>query len=284
MRVLVTGSEGFLGQHLVQLLKEKGHEVVRYDLSLGDDILNAEKLRISLQGCDVCIHLAAVADLYIAEDYPEKAQEINVDGTRIVVEICNELDIRLLYASTCCVYGNNGVDLSDEKSPVSPTEHYARTKLEGEKFVSNSVNGHTIMRIATFYGPQMRDSLATSIFLRAAASGNPILIHGTGEQTRCFTHVLDICSGIVCVMENNGFEGVINISDDMEISVNELAKIAMQVVGNDVVIMHTPERDGQIFRSSIDNNLLRGLGWAPKWTLERGLRECIETISLEANP
>ena len=280
MRVLVTGSEGFLGQHLIQLLAENDHDVVRYDLALGHDILDAEQLRTSLQGCDVCIHLAAVADLYIAEDDPETAQAINVDGTRLVTEICDEFDIRLLYASTCCAYGNNGLEISDEDSAVAPTEHYAKTKLEGEKFVSNSENGHTIMRIATFYGPKMRESLATSIFLRAASTGEPILIHGTGEQTRCFTHVQDICSGIVCVMEDVTFQGIINISDDIETSVNQLANITMQAVGRSVEVRHTTERDGQIFRSSIDNSLLRGLGWLPKWNLLDGLRQCAEAIPM----
>jgi len=284
MRVLVTGSEGFLGQHLTQLLSEEDHDVVRYDLALGHDIMDAEQLHNSLQGCDVCIHLAAVADLYIAEEDPKTAQEINVDGTRLVVEICDEFGIRLLYASTCCVYGNNGLGISDEDSTVAPTEHYARTKLEGEKFVSNSENRHTIMRIATFYGPKMRESLATSIFLRAALAGGPILIHGTGEQTRCFTHVQDICSSIVCVMENEDFQGIINISDDIETSVNQLAKISMQAAGRFVEIKHTPERDGQIFRSSIDNSLLRGLGWSPKWNLVDGLQQCAEILPVGDAP
>lgn len=284
MRVLVTGSEGFLGQHLTEFLSEEGHDAVRYDLTLGDDILNANQLHTSLEGCDVCIHLAAVADLYIAENDPKTAQEINVDGTRLLVEICDELGIKLLYASTCCVYGNNGLKISDEGSAVAPTEHYARTKLEGEKFVSNSENGHTIMRIATFYGPKMRESLATTIFLRAALAGGPISIHGTGKQTRCFTHVQDICSGIFCVMENEDFQGIINISDDIETSVNQLANISMQAAGRFVEIKYTPERDGQIFRSSIDNSLLKGLGWSPKWNLLDGLRQCAEFLPVRDAP
>jgi len=279
MRILVTGSEGFLGQHLVELLMKKGHEVVRFDLSLGHDILDTSQLRDSLQGCGVCIHLAAVADLYIAEDDPENAQTINVDGTKSVVETCDELGIRLLYASTCCVYGNNGLELSDETSPVSPTEHYARTKLEGEKFVSESKSNHTIMRLATFYGPHMRDSLAIAIFLREASSGNPIQIHGDGKQTRCFTHIEDICLGILCIMEDDDFSGVINVSDNREISVNQLAEMTFQIVGKNTGIIYTREREGQIFRSSIENSLLRKMGWEPKWNLLDGLRQCSNILS-----
>lgn len=281
MKVLVTGSEGFLGKHLVDELNHLGYEVVRYDLELGLDILNIEQLRHNLIGCDVCVHLAAIADLYIAEEEPEIAQMINVEGTRKIVNVCDELGVRLLYASTCCAYGNNHVEISNEESPVAPTEHYAKTKLEGEKHVLNSKNGHTVMRIATFYGPGMRSSLATAIFLNSAFQKEEINIHGDGTQTRCFTHVSDISSGIICLIQNNNFEGIVNVSDDKETSVNELAKIAINISGNDVEISYQPERDGQIFRSSIDNSLLRGMGWKPKWSLEDGLNQCASVYKTE---
>lgn len=281
MKVLVTGSEGFLGKHLVQELNHLGYDVVRYDLELGLDILNIEQLRYSLIECDVCVHLAAIADLYIAEEEPEIAQMINVEGTRKIVNVCDELGVRLLYASTCCAYGNNNVEISNEESPVAPTEHYAKTKLEGEKHVLNSKNGHTVMRIATFYGPGMRDSLATAIFLNSAFHKEKINIHGDGKQTRCFTHVNDITSGIICLIQNDNFQGIVNVSDNKETSVNELAKIAINISGNDVEISYQPERDGQIFRSSIDNSLLRAMGWKPRWSLEDGLYQCASIYRTE---
>ena len=281
MKVLVTGSEGFLGKHLVQELNHLGYDVVRYDLELGLDILNIEQLRYSLIECDVCVHLAAIADLYIAEEEPEIAQMINVEGTRKIVNVCDELGVRLLYASTCCAYGNNNVEISNEESPVAPTEHYAKTKLEGEKHVLNSKNGHTVMRIATFYGPGMRDSLATAIFLNSAFQKEKINIHGDGKQTRCFTHVNDITSGIICLIQNDNFQGIVNVSDNKETSVNELAKIAINISGNDVEISYQPERDGQIFRSSIDNSLLRAMGWKPRWSLEDGLYQCASIYRTE---
>ena len=281
MKVLVTGSEGFLGKHLVQELNHLGYDVVRYDLELGLDILNIEQLRYSLIECDVCVHLAAIADLYIAEEEPEIAQMINVEGTRKIVNVCDELGVRLLYASTCCAYGNNNVEISNEESPVAPTEHYAKTKLDGEKHVLNSKNGHTVMRIATFYGPGMRDSLATAIFLNSAFHKEKINIHGDGKQTRCFTHVNDITSGIICLIQNDNFQGIVNVSDNKETSVNELAKIAINISGNDVEISYQPERDGQIFRSSIDNSLLRAMGWKPRWSLEDGLYQCASIYRTE---
>jgi len=118
----------------------------------------------------------------------------------------------------------------------------------------------------------MRPTLATSIFIEAALRSEPITIHGSGTQTRCFTHVSDIAEGIRVVMQRAEFCGVINIADDREYSVLDLARIAMKVTGATVELRHTHDRAGQIFRSKIDNTRLRGLGWEPIMCLESGLR------------
>ena len=283
MQVLVTGSEGFLGQHLVRFLEEHGHHVLRYDIALGGDILDREMLSTALEGMDVCVHLAAVADLYHAEENPEKTHRINIDGTRVVLDCCDLLGVRLLYASTCCAYGNNGVSINNEESPVAPTEVYALTKLIGEEFVLASPAQHSILRLATFYGPQMRSSLATSIFLEAAKRGEPIHVHGSGEQTRCFTYVGDVVSAIRLIMDNREVSGIINVSDDRECSVLELAEIAMEVAGRTVPVVHIDDREGQIERSRIDNSKLRALGWEPKTTLEEGLLRSLG-LTLEVDP
>ena len=281
MRVVVTGSEGFLGRYLVQALVQREYNVVRYDLQLGRDILDHRQLIESLTGATACIHLAAVADLYVADEDPEAAEEVNVRGTACVLDACDQLGVRLLYASTCCVYGNNGAAKCDEDSAAHPTELYARTKLDGEKLVRESAQPHSILRLATFYGPGMRPSLATSKFLQAARDGKPILIHGTGDQTRCFTHVSDICSGIIEILKRPTFHGTINISDAREVSVNELASIAMEVAGREVPTLTAPDRDGQIYRSAIDNRRLLDMGWRPRWTIEEGMRQCALAMNVE---
>ena len=283
MRILVTGSEGFLGAHLVRELKRHDHEVVGYDLARGQDILDRKQLDAALHGVHVCIHLAAIADLYIAEEHPEQAQRVNVQGTATVLEACDLAGVRLLYCSTCCIYGNNGVACSDETAPAMPTELYARTKLEGEHLIQGSRHSHVILRLATFYGPGMRQSLATWRFLHAALEGETITIHGSGEQTRCYTHVEDVCTGIIRVLEEPTASGIINISDDRSVSVNELAEISMKIVGHRVPTKKVKDRDGQIHHSAIDNTRLRRLGWAPRWTLEEGLWECVSELQKTNN-
>lgn len=278
MRVLVTGSEGFLGRRLCALLEtQTEHIVLRYDLQLGHDVLNAEQLDDALNGVDACIHLAAVADLYIAEEDPERTQSINVEATRLVLEACNRHEVRLLFASTVCAYGNNGYEQSDEKAPLAPTEVYASSKATAETLFSNQLDKHCILRLATFYGPDMRPSLATSVFLRALLNDEVIHIHGDGLQTRCYTHVDDVAQGILCILESKQ-NGVFNIASEEELSVLELIDILSKVTNKVANVEFVDDRAGQIRKSNISSKRLNSLGWWPRYTIEDGLMSCLSSI------
>ena len=278
MRVLVTGSEGFLGRRLCALLEtQTEHIVLRYDLQLGHDVLNAEQLDDALNGVDACIHLAAVADLYIAEEDPERTQSINVEATRLVLEACNRHEVRLLFASTVCAYGNNGYEQSDEKAPLAPTEVYASSKATAEILFSNQLDKHCILRLATFYGPDMRPSLVTSVFLRALLNDEVIHIHGDGLQTRCYTHVDDVAQGILCILESKQ-NGVFNIASEEELSVLELIDILSKVTNKVANVEFVDDRAGQIRKSNISSKRLNSLGWWPRYTIEDGLMSCLSSI------
>ncbi|MBB1441494.1 NAD-dependent epimerase/dehydratase family protein, partial [Shewanella sp. SG41-4] len=191
---------------------------------------------------------------------------------------CLKTKTRLLYASTCCAYGNNNQEISDEDSPVSPTELYAETKLQGEKVIENVGGEYSLLRLATFYGPNMRPSLATSIFLRKILLGQEIEIHGDGKQTRCYTHVDDIASGIRIVLESVNTPKIINISDDTAYSVNDLVKIISKVTGKHPKVKYVNDRAGQIWSSSIKSMRMKQLGWQPKWNLMSGLTDCMNHL------
>lgn len=278
MKVLVTGSEGFLGQRLCKLLEaQTKHTVLRYDIQLGHNVLNEKQLDYALNGVDTCIHLAAVADLYIAEDNPELTQSINVEATRLVLEACNRHDVRLLFASTVCAYGNNGYEQSDEDAPLAPTEVYASSKATAETLLAHHLDKHCILRLATFYGPGMRSSLATNVFLRALLNDEVIHVHGDGQQTRCYTHVDDVAQGIICILESDQ-NGVFNVAGEEEVSVLELIEVLAKVTNKRPQLQFVDDRFGQIQRSNISSNRLRRLGWHQKYTLERGLLSCVDCI------
>ena len=282
MKILVTGSEGFLGKILSKKLLLEGHEIIPYDISLGKDILDFKQLYEDMSNCDVCIHLAAIADLYIAEVNPELTLKINVKATEKLIQFANELDVRILFSSTVCAYGNNGEDICTESSPLAPTEIYAKSKVEAEKMFYNDLEKHSILRLATFYGPNMRESLAVSVFINSILNGKEIRIHGNGLQTRCYTHVEDICSGIITVL-NSKTNGIFNISTEEETSVNELVNLISKITGNEIKTTYVNDRFGQIVRSKIGSEKLRKLGWKPKFNLELGLLECVLFTSRNKN-
>lgn len=125
-QVVVTGSDGFLGKRLVAQLQTLGVSVRGYDFTRGEDILDTKQVEeaITSSNSTAVIHLAAVADLNVVAKDVKKGWEINVAGTKSVIAACKATGARLLFASTCCAYGNNHCHPSNEYSPLCPAEEY----------------------------------------------------------------------------------------------------------------------------------------------------------------
>jgi dTDP-4-dehydrorhamnose reductase len=125
-------------------------------LTLGQDICNRDHLEKVFREHKVSkvIHLAAVANLNFFHKCPELARKINIDGTHNVVEIAKKYGASVLFASTCCAYGNNGCHPSNEESPLCPTEAYAQSKADMEPVVIGADPRNVVARLATFDGPR----------------------------------------------------------------------------------------------------------------------------------
>jgi len=280
MKVLVTGFKGFLGNAFSKLLLQHGHEVVGYDLP--EDIRDREKVSASVNGCDCVFHFAAVADLNYACLHPYETLDINIMGTASVAEACSKHRVPLNFISTGCVYGNNGISVSDEESPKHPTEIYAYSKLAAEQVVEayqvNKGLNYNILRPSTFYGPNMRKALAIYIFLEHAKNNKPLLIHGSGKQTRTFTYIDDVVDALLkCV--DKPLNQTFNVAGTEEISILDLAAKCCGVVGSTPPIRHVEDRHGQIFHEILSiEKAHRLLGWTPKWNLDRGLEATYQWI------
>ena len=273
---MITGSRGFLGISVQRYFEDSNHSIIHFDINDGDDILDSSKLIKKLEDVDLCVHLAAVADLYHAEEDKEKCYLINTEGTFRVAEACARMNVRLIFISTVCAYGNNGCKIQFEDSPLEPTEIYDETKALAEKKLTEVANlNFRIIRPATFYGPTMRESLAIHRFVKACKSNTTIEIHGLGNQTRCYTHVDDVASAILIIAEKWPPELIFNVANSTSYSVNQIVEIIEQISGKELDVVYVDDREGQIFSSVINVNRIMNLGWTPKYDINLGLTELL---------
>jgi nucleoside-diphosphate-sugar epimerase len=300
MHILQLGG-GFIGDKVADNLRKKGHTVDLMDLrTTGHDITNREQMQtvISANKYDTVILMAAIANLNDFEKNPLLGMDVNINGLINVANACMLTHTKLAYISTCCVYGNTPELPSTEESVVSPSEIYAAAKYAGEWIIKGyhkSYNlDYVILRIATTYGPSMRAALAPAVFINQAMRGEPITIHGSGNQTRTLTYIDDEVEGIATVIESGVKNEIFNISTEEERSVNELAAIVKEELAlPDVSIVHVPDRVGQTFTEQIDAGKVRDIriwkgrycpdpskcervtGWEAKVSLREGIRRTI---------
>ncbi len=287
-KILVTGGKGFLGKRLVRNLINNNYSVATFDLADGQDITNYEQVANEVKKNDIVVHLAAVADLNYAREHPKETMDVNILGTINVLEACRVYNKSLIFASTCCVYGNPDTHPADENTCPKPTEIYAHSKLAGEHLILGYAKHfgmkYNILRLATFYGPEMRPALAPYIFLKKAMKGEIIEIHGDGKQTRTFTYVDDIVDGIVAVLEKDVWNEIINITTEEEISVLDLARLCMEITGNNVELKFVEDRPGQIYKEEIlARKAERLLGWKAKVSMKEGLKRTYEWMKTLPN-
>src|SRR4030088_604996 len=209
MRVLVTGGSGFIGSHVVDKLRARGHEPVIYDLrpslwhqdpahpvdTVLGSITDREALERALHSCDAVAHLAAVADVNDAHAEPEDAERVNARGTVAVLEACRRAGVKgIVYAGTIwgyCDCKDKGVD--EETLLPAPSHLYTSTKLAGELYCKayQELYGidYTILRFGIPYGPRAREAAVIPAFVNKAFKGEPLTLAGDGSQSRRFVYV-----------------------------------------------------------------------------------------------
>lgn len=282
-KILFIGA-GFIGSAVIAKLRQAGYQLELYTKETGQDILDEQALEPAIKRNDYCVQMAAVADLNKFEQDPMTGMKVNLWGTTLCAYYCSKHKKRLFNISTCCVYGNTKDLPSNENSTCNPSEIYAEAKLAGEHVVKAFHKSYgleyLILRIATAYGPGMRKELAVAIFFDKILKGEPITIHGTGNQTRTFTYIEDEAEGIFSAIKHaEVVNETINISSEEEKSVNNLVRLIMKITGKQVPINYGADRKGQTFRESIDaSKAKRLLGWEAKYSLEEGLKKTWEWI------
>jgi UDP-glucose 4-epimerase len=316
MQILVTGGAGFIGSHLSERLIGDGHEVTVIDnFSTGSasnlttlngspnftlvegSILDTNTLNPLVNKADYVFHLAAAVGVFNIVKHPLNSLLTNIRGTENVLEAANATNTPVFLTSSSEVYGKNVSDSlkeSDDRilgSPITLRWSYSEAKAIDESLAyAYHVEKQLETRIVRFFntvGPRQVGAYGMVVprFVKAALSNEPITIYGDGNQTRCFAHVFDVVDAVIALaFAENTVGKVINIGNDYEISINNLAKKIIDETGSKSEITYLPYADayGEGFEDmerrvpSLD--LIRDLvGWQPK----RDLSTMIADISSE---
>lgn len=255
MKVLVTGGTGFSGKALVTRLLAEGHQVTALDYKeglkteelrqLGAEVIigtvtDKEIVSRSVAGVEVVFHLAAAfRELNVPESFYD---EVNIEGTRNVVEAAQAAGVRrLIYCSTCGVHGNVDHPPANEDAPIQPADYYQKTKYEAEPIVM-AYNGKgmatVILRPAAIYGPG--DPERFYLIYRRVASGS-FPMFGSGRTLYHPLYIDNLVDAFMLCMEDGKGDGrAYLIADEHYVSVEELVRAVAKALSVEVRIPHFP--------------------------------------------
>jgi UDP-glucose 4-epimerase len=291
---LVTGGSGFIGSHVVDKLRLRGHEPVIYDLRpspwhepgsvdtrLGS-ITDREALERALHSCDAVAHLAAVADVNDVHAEPEDAERVNARGTVAVLEAARRAEVkRIVYASTIWVYSDCEGEAVDEETLLpAPSHLYTSTKLAGELYCKayQELYGidYTILRFGIPYGPRAREAAVIPAFVGKALRGEALTLAGDGSQSRRFVYVEDLADGVALGLSDVASNRVYNLASEENVSIKQIAETIKDELGN-VEIVHTPARPGDFGGKIVcSKRAERELGWTAATPFAEGVHRYIE--------
>ncbi len=303
MRVLVTGGSGFIGSHVVDKLRARGHDPVIYDLrpspwhrdsdpahpspaagpvdTVLGSITDREALERALHSCDAVAHLAAVADVNDVHASPEDAERVNARGTVAVLEAARRAGVkRIVYASTIWVYSDCADEAVDEETLLpAPSHLYTSTKLAGELYCKayQELYGidYTILRFGIPYGPRAREAAVIPAFVNKALKGEPLTLAGDGLQSRRFVYVEDLADGVAAGLADVATNRVYNLASDENVTIKQIAETVQEIVG-DVEIVYTPARPGDFGGKVVSSErALRELEWSAATPFAEGVRRYV---------
>jgi UDP-glucose 4-epimerase len=306
--VLVTGGAGFIGSNLVRALLGRGDRVrVLDNFSTGNranlaevlddveilegELRSYERVHAASRGIELVFHIGALPSVPRSLQDPLTTNAVNVEGTLNVLLAARDQGVRrVVFASSSSVYGNRGTPPRHESEPPEPISPYAVSKLAAERYCTafSRCYGPDLETVALRYfnvfGPR-QDPLSQYAavvprFIASAATGQPLLIHGNGEQSRDFTFVANVIEGSLLAAEEASANGsVINIATGRRTSVNALADAIARVLDVAVEKRYLPERAGDVRDSWADLERAGALlGYEPRVGLEEGLRQTAEAL------
>ncbi|MBD3208589.1 MAG: NAD-dependent epimerase/dehydratase family protein [Candidatus Nealsonbacteria bacterium] len=296
MKILITGSSGFIGLNLIKFLKQKGIETVSYDIRENplDDVRDFQRLRNKMESVDGVVHLAAVSRVKIAYQNPLQCIDVNVGGTTNVLEAAREMGNRpwVIFGSSREVFGEPKDLPVTEESPRSLINVYGVAKIAGEdlcKMFSKNYNLKTrVLRFSNSYTDK-NDQLDRVVpkFILQASRNEDLVINGTGEEMVFdFTYIDDTINGIWgCIQDTQkrdvNFDDFI-LSNGQPNSLKRLAEIAIKETNSKSEIKYAESRSYDVERFYADPKKAKEiLGFSPSTSLEEGIKLSISKLGLD---
>ena len=283
MKVLVVGGAGYIGGCTVDtLIGGSGHDVTVYDnlmyenmylkpvKFIAGDIRDPKLYTDILPNYEAVVWLAAIVGDGACTVNPSLTEDINYNCVKRLVDSYKG---KVIFTSTCSVYGKND-ELIDEEASPNPLSLYAKTKLQAEQYLINNHEDYLIFRLGTLFGlsdqfSRLRLDLVVNILTKKATGGEDLTVYG-GEQWRPLLHVKDVAGAITYGIDNN-ITGLYNLSQK-NYTILELAEtIQEQVPGVSIIAADLSFEDMRNYKVKADRYAEKG--WTPKWTLSDGIRE-----------
>lgn len=303
MKVLITGGYGFIGSHVGERFLKEGFEVFILDnLSTGkrtnvnfnhksyiidvndskcEEIFRAHKF-------DVVVHLAAQISVAQSLINPHLDANANIGGLVNMLHLSNQYGVkRFIYASSAAIYGMNEEYALTEEVIPDPISPYGISKLTNEVYGKKWNEIYQLstigFRFSNVYGPRQNhkgEGGVISIFINNALENKPLIVYGTGEQTRDFIYVEEVVD-VIYRSVNSSEVGIFNLSTNTSTSVNELIEhIKHQYPG--IKVEYSSPRQNDILHSKLDNSkLMMRLDWSPMYDFKTGLEKTIEYFANE---
>ncbi len=317
-KILVTGSDGFIGSHLTEALVRRGHEVRafvlynsfnswgwldhcdedvkgRFEVFAGD-IRDPNGVRTAMKGCDAVLHLAALIAIPYSYHSPDTYVDTNVKGALNVVQAARDLGVaKVVHTSTSEVYGTARFVPITEEHPLRGQSPYSASKIGADQiamsFHSSFGTPVAVLRPFNTYGPrQSARAVIPTVITQIAMGGRQIKL-GALHPTRDFSYVADTVAGFMAALDSDRAIGeVINLGSNFEISIRDAARTIGEAMGVEVEIITDavrlrPEKS-EVERLLACNDKARDLlGWRPRYGGLEGFRKGIEeTVAWFSKP